>query len=67
MLQNAIEYINEAPQEMPVAFGVFAERAGSDIESRGAVVGDGVRLSGNIQHRTTDIQHAMNFRIGDRW
>jgi hypothetical protein len=27
MLQNAIEYINEAPQEMPVAFGAFAERA----------------------------------------
>jgi len=27
MLQNAIEYIDEAPQEMPVAFGAFAERA----------------------------------------
>ena len=27
MLQNAIEYITEAPQEMPVAFGAFAERA----------------------------------------
>jgi hypothetical protein len=27
MLQNAIEYINEAPQEMPVAFGAFAEGA----------------------------------------
>jgi len=27
MLQNAIDYLNEAPQEMPVAFGAFAERA----------------------------------------
>jgi hypothetical protein len=27
MLQNAIDYLIEAPQEMPVAFGVFAERA----------------------------------------
>ncbi len=27
MLQNVIDYLNEAPQEMPVAFGAFAERA----------------------------------------
>jgi hypothetical protein len=59
MLQNAIDYLNEAPQEMPVAFGAFAERA---IFSHG-FSGDPESLSSSLQsisQRVTGLTGSSN-------